>query len=237
VPAPGVYTVRLRLTTPSGGAETVAVIDTRQVLPSHEARSALKSAFEESTGDEGGRSGTRLGDCRRQAPRAIRCLLINFEYSFAFDGPDLGAESEINSPAAWVTATLLNDGVHTSSEGLPGGDDWPPACFDVSVERHQRVGGGRALVARVRAGCSGHVRVAAQLSWGKGRAAGRATLRRSRAMRPDQRWKVELRVPHNVLTAMRAGYSVSGKIVITAAVPTPYGSLPESHSIPVFLRH
>jgi hypothetical protein len=236
VPAPGRYTVRLRLTTPSGGAQTVAVIDTRLVLPSAEARSALKSAYEDSAGDDGGATGTGLGDCRRQAPRALRCLLLSFEYSHAFDGPDVGAESEINTPMAWVTATLLNDGVHTSSEPLPAAEDVPSACFGVSVERHQRVGGGRALVARVRARCSVHVRVAANLSWGKGRRARHAIVRRSRAMRPGQRWNVQLRVPHKVVAAVDAHRGVSGQIDITAAIPTPYGPIPEGHHIPVFLR-
>ena len=138
LPAPGRYALRLRLTTPSGGAETLAYIDTRPLLPTNEARSALTSAYAYSDGDEGGSFGTELGKCHRDGPRTVRCLLLSFVHSYAFDGPELGRRSHFQTPAAWVVATLLNDGVHTARQWLPGGEDGAEPCLRVSVKRHQR---------------------------------------------------------------------------------------------------
>jgi hypothetical protein len=231
-PSPGRYTLRLRLDTSLGGAATVVHLDTRRVLPLREARRPLKEAFEFGDGDEGGSEGMQRGECHRRTPRVIRCLLLHYLDVDQFDGPEVGRWSEANRPAAWVTATLLNDGIHTAERWLPGSEDTPETCLAVAARRHQHLGGGQALIIRVRSACRCHVRVAAHLHWRVNRHTAHAIQIRARALRPGLRWVVALALPRRARIAMRAGRHVRGDVIVRAKLPTRYGPITEEHGIP-----
>jgi hypothetical protein len=236
VPPPGRYTVRVRLTTTSGRAETRALIDTRPVLPVREGRAEVTSAYAYSDGDEGGHMGTQVGDCHRREQRVIRCLLLFFESSHELWEPELGRWSLLNEPVAWVTATLRNDGVQTSFRRLPGADYETKSCLRVISARHPHVGGTWSIRVRVRARCAGRVRVAAQLRWGVRGQVRRAVFVSTRTMRSSQTWRSSLWLPRRVVTAVRAGRRVRGEVIVRALRPSRYGPIPEEHGIPVFLH-
>ena len=237
VPPASRYELRLRLTTPVGGAEALESIDTRPVLPLREARAALGSAYEDSIGDEGGSDGTKLGTCRRDAPRVVRCLLLVFTSTYHFSGPEAGRWSYESWPVDWVTATLLNDGVHTAREPLPRYEDPRlSSCLRTTVDRHQRNARRRGIEVRVRMRCSGRVRVAAHLRWRAGGRRHHASRARTRRMRSRETWRVTLRLPRRATSAMRARRKVNGELVARAELPTPYGGRREEQGFPIFLR-
>ena len=231
---PGRYELRLRLTTPSGSAETIAALDTRTVLPFREARSALERGYEGSDGDDGGRSGTELDRCRRNAPRTIRCLLLEFDYGYAFDGPEVGRWSLEDRPFSWVTASLLNDGLHTAEEELPSAGALPSVCLRVGVDRHQRAAhrhGVRAYV-RMRARCRGRVRVRTNLQWRVRSRVRHAVVTRARFLRAGRTWNLTVPLPGRAAAALRAGRRLRGTVVVRAALPTPYGPVREEQGGP-----
>jgi hypothetical protein len=235
VPSPGRYTLRLELATGSGAAATVAHLDTRRVLPRREARSALKSAYEDSDGDEGGSMGTTLGTCRHRAPRKIRCQLLYFDYGYEFDGPHVGQWSYVDEPFAWVTATLLNDGIHTDMRSLPHVRYEPRTCLDVATHRHPHVANS-GLQVRVHVLCRARVRVAAHLRWRDRAGKHEVVLVRERAIPSPRTWQLTLGVPKRVLAALQARRHVRGEVIVRASLPTSSGTIPEEHGIPVFLH-
>ncbi len=193
-PPPGRYRVELRLA--DATAETVERVDTRRVLPLREARAALRAAYEDSHGDEGGGSRNRLGDCTRQSAREVRCGLLYQEVIQQFDGPHEGSYDIYGIPAATVTARLLGDGLHTRSRLRAHGYDAPKHCLRATAS---------GLTMRLRARCSVRVRVAAHLRWHGGRATPVVTRRLHRG----ESWTAVLRVPRG------ASGRVSGDIVAT----------------------
>jgi hypothetical protein len=232
IPAPGRYQLRLRLTTAAGSTDSLAPLDTRTLLPLGEARTALTAGYENSDGDEGGSAGSELGDCRRDAPRVVRCALLEYVTFYVLGGPHSGESGQVDGFAGWVTATLLGDGVHTADDGLPGALSDPRPCLTVTIPRHQHAGARRGLLARVRARCTGRVTVTADLRWHTGH----TTLTRARTLRRGHTWQPTLRPPRQALAAARAGQTVHGQVVVRAAIPSPYGTIPEAHGFPVFIR-
>lgn len=78
---PGRYRLTLRLTTARGAAAVTVALDTRSALSVAQARTALSGSYAHSDGDEGGRAGVKVGECRRNAPRRVWCMLRAFETS------------------------------------------------------------------------------------------------------------------------------------------------------------
>jgi hypothetical protein len=208
-PPPGRYRIELRLTTLTGGtAKTVQQVDTRRILPLRDARSALREAYEDSHGDEGGGDRNKLGGCTRRSAREVRCGVLYQELIHPFDGPHVGSWEIYGIRAARVTATLLSDGIHTRSRLLAHGYDPPKHCLRATA---------KGLTMRIRARCSVHVRVAAHLRW----PGGRATPVVSRRLRRGQSWTATLRVPRN------ASGHVTGDIVATTRLEehgAPFGA-------------
>jgi hypothetical protein len=237
VPPPGRYRVRLRLTTATaGGAETIAYLDTRRTLPLREARAALKPAYEFSDGDEGGALGTELGRCRREALRVVDCLLLDFSYVYAFDGPEVGRWWYTAQPLGWTIATLLNDGVHTSDRVRSSSDLAPEPCVDVETTRRSHVGATGRLNVRVTATCTLRVHVAVHLRWRTHGAKHEKVLAIIRALAGREPRAMEFRLPLGARTAIRAGRRVNGEIVVRAKRPSSYGPIPEEQGVPIFLR-
>lgn len=102
-PDRGVYDLRLQLRTRSGIAATRAHIDHRVELPLDEGEIAIELQEADSEGDEGGRVGTRVGQCHRSAPLVIGCLLIAF-------ASGSGAPDGDQEPVAMAWAELQPDG-------------------------------------------------------------------------------------------------------------------------------
>ena len=106
--APAAYDLHLRLRAGGGGAEARARMDTRARVPIDEARAALEARYASSHGDEGGHGGYRVGQCRRQTPREVGCVLLSFISSHS------EREGYLHEwPADRVTATLRPDGIAT----------------------------------------------------------------------------------------------------------------------------
>ncbi|MDA0161285.1 hypothetical protein OM076_13490 [Solirubrobacter ginsenosidimutans] len=237
VPPPGRYRVRMRLTTTTGGgAGAVVHVDTRRMLPAREARAALEPVYEQSDGDEGGQLGTELGRCRRDAPRVVRCLLLDFNFTNALDRPEVGRWWYTAEPLGWTFATLLNDGVHTSDRGRLYGDIAPEPCLDVVTARRPHVGHAGRLNVRVTAACTPRVHVGLHLRWRTHAGKHERVLAITRTLHARQARAMAFRLPAGARAAVRAGRRVNGEIVVRAARPTRYGPVPEEQGIPFFAR-
>jgi hypothetical protein len=120
---PGRYRLTLRLTTTRGAAASTAALDTRSALPVAQARAALSGSYAHSDGDEGGRAGVKVGECRRKAPRRVWCMLRAFETTSDLRRqPSMWGEASV--PAGGATATLRSDGLHVGPATYVH-DQWP----------------------------------------------------------------------------------------------------------------
>jgi hypothetical protein len=137
-----------------------------------------------------------------------------------------------------VTASLLNDGLHTAEESLPRAVKLPSVCLRVGVDRHQRIARRQGILVRVNMHrrCRARVRVTANLRWRVGSQVRRAVVRRARFVRSGRSWRPAVRVGDRAAAAVRAGLRVRGTVVVRAALPTPYGVVPEEQGIPIFVR-
>jgi hypothetical protein len=231
---PGRYAVRLRLTTASGGvAETVEHVDTRRTLPLRAGRTALKRAYEDSDGDEGGGNESDVAGCRRRSARVIGCVLLYRESINEFGDPEPWRWSTVSLPSAHVTATLRADGVHTAARLLRGGYDAPEACLRAAARRHQGAAG--SLRVRVRATCAVPVRIAAHLRWRAHGQLQRAIQIRTRGVGAGTTWQATIPLPRRALAAVRARRHVTGEIVVRAHHPGRSGPVQEEHGFPLVL--
>ena len=164
-PSPGVYDVRLRLTSGPAVSEARARVDLREILPLDEAAGAA-AAETSNDGDEGGGAGTRVGPCERQAPLVVRCVLLFFETgNDIHEGGDASYVTEVPSALAW--AQLERDGgFRTWREELAERPEPPGLRLDVPRRQRFASDGIRARVtvtADARVTVGGLVRVPGEL--------------------------------------------------------------------------
>lgn len=179
---PGRYRLTLRLTTARGAAALTVALDIPSALSVAQARAALSGSYAHSDGDEGGRAGVKVGECRRNAPRRVWCMLRAFETSSdLWRQPGMWGEASV--PAGGATATLRTDGLHVGSATYLH-DQWPypQERMALAGARRQHAGQQASVGLTVRTKQATRARLTIRAHW---YSAGRRTARQAITLTGD----------------------------------------------------
>lgn len=221
---PGRYRLTLRLTTARGAAAVTVALDTRSALSVAQARTALSGSYAHSDGDEGGRAGVKVGECRRNAPRRVWCMLRAFETSSdLWRQPGMWGEASV--PAGGATATLRTDGLHVGSATYLH-DQWPypQERMALAGAPRQHAGQQASVGLTVRTKQATRARLTIRAHW---YSAGRRTARQAITLTgdatPNHPWKPRVTLGARAGAAARAGRPVTANVTVSAAWPSPVG--------------